>query len=312
MFRAGTGWRALWAGVLVAGAALGAGCRGLNTKATPVEVDIADRAPSVDIELARSLPLVPVRINGMGPYWMLLDTGSDETVLDDDVAVEVGLVTEDRFAIVSSGGHTRRMNTPQGRLREITIGETAFRDFDVVAHDLSELGRTLRHRLDGIIGVQVLAQSIVTIDYPAKKVRFDRGRLPAADGALRVPMIWSGSEAIVRVRIGGREFSAKLDTGQVGALSLSERDRDALRELLTSRGTITHRTFTGSVERDVVRVEGRMRLGDLEIENPYASIGGRTRVGSGALRRSVVRIDLAAGVLEVVAPDGPVRTRWFD
>ncbi len=288
------------------------GCQGLNTQATPVEVEVAEDSQAVDIQLARSLPLVPVMIDGHGPYWMLLDTGSDETVLDDDVAEEIGIKLVDRYAIVSSGGHTRKMNTPQGTVGRIEIGETVFRDFDVVAHDLSDLSRTLRHRLDGIVGVKVLAQAVVTIDYPARTVRFERQRLDAPDGVNRLPLAWSGSDAIVKLRIAGREFSAKLDTGQVGALSLSDRDRESLNDVLTSRGSVTHRTFTGSVEREMVRLNGRVRLGELDIENPYASIGGRTRLGSGALRRSVVRIDLTGGVFEVIPGDQPVRTRWWE
>jgi len=288
------------------------GCQSLNTQATPVEVEISEESSGVDIRLARSLPLVPVMIHGQGPFWMLLDTGSDETVLDEDVADEIGLETEDRYAIISSGGHAREMNTPQGRVDEVSIGDAVFRDFDVVVSDLGSLSRTLRHRLDGIIGVKVIAQSVVTIDYAQRKVHFSRMRLEEPDGVHRLPLSWRGSEAVVGMRIGGREFRAKLDTGQVGALSLSDRDRDALGDLLTNRGSVTHRTFTGSVDRDVVRLNGRIRIGELEIENPYASIGGRTRLGSGALRRSVIKIDLRGGVIEIIPGDGPVRTRWWD
>ncbi len=288
------------------------GCQSLNTRATPVEVEIAEESAGIDIRLARSLPLVPVMIHGQGPYWMLLDTGSDETVLDDEVAEAIGLETQDRYAIISSGGHTRKMNTPQGRIDEVTIGESVFRNFDVVVSDLGSLSRTLRHRLDGIIGVQVISQSVVTIDYRERQVRFSRARLEAPDGVNRLPLSWRGSEAVVTMHIGGSEYRAKLDTGQVGALSLSEEDRDALGDQATNRGSVTHRTFTGSVERDVVRLNGRLRVGALEIDNPHASIGGRTRLGSGALRRSVVRIDLKGGVLEIEPGEGPLRTRWWD
>lgn len=288
------------------------GCQALDTRPTPVEVEISETSPGVEIRLARSLPLVPVMIHGQGPYWMLLDTGSDETVLDDEVAEEIALDTVERYAIISSGGHTRRMSTPQGRIDEVTIGDAVFRDFDVMVSDLSALSRTLRHRLDGIIGVKVISQSVVTIDYAQRKVHFSRQRLSLPDGVNRLPLSWRGSEAVVELRIAGTPIRAKLDTGQVGALSLSEEDRATLGDVLTARGSVTHRTFTGSVERDVVRLNGRVRAGALEIQDPHASVGGRTRLGSGALRHSVVRVDLRGGVLEIIPGDRPVRSRRWD
>ncbi len=288
------------------------GCQTLDTRPTPVEVEIAESSSGVEIRLARSLPLVPVIIHGHGPYWMLLDTGSDETVLDDRVADEIKLPTVDRYAVISSGGHTRRMNTPQGRLDEVTIGDAVFRDFDVMVSDLSALSRTLRHRLDGIIGVKVISQSVVTIDYAQRRAYFSRQRLEAPDGVSRLPLAWRGSEAVVELRVAGKPIRAKLDTGQVGSLSLSEDDRAALGEVLIPRGSVTHRTFTGSVERDVVRLNGRIRVGMLEIQDPHASIGGRTRLGSGALRHSLIRIDLRGGVLEIIPGERPVRSRPWE
>lgn len=304
-----SGWLIL--GWLSATLALAA-CQALDTRPTPVEVEIAERSPGVGIRLARSLPLVPVMIRGQGPFWMLLDTGSDETVLDDEVAELLALETVDRYAIISSGGHTRKMNTPQGRLEEVVIGDAVFRDFDVIVSDLTALSRTLRHRLDGIIGVKVIAQSVVTIDYAQRLVHFSHGRLAPPDGVNRLPLAWRGSDAVMEVRVAGKPIRAKLDTGQVGVLSLSEEDRQLLADVLTTRGSITHRTFTGRVERDVVRLNGRVRAGALELEDPHASVGGRTRLGSGALRYSLVRIDLRGGVLEIVPGERPVQSRRWN
>src|SRR5215211_288830 len=43
-------------------------------------------------------------INGKGPYWFLIDSGANRSALDDDVARELGVLTEGKSKVEGTAG----------------------------------------------------------------------------------------------------------------------------------------------------------------------------------------------------------------
>lgn len=134
----------------------------------PERVDIpADSAAGeVPFELAGSggaALVVSVHVNGNGPHQFILDTGATITCVDEGLASTLQL-PDVRGVIGTASGIGG-----QGQLRLVSIDSLAIGG--VRAHDLQACVVDLRHLdgmgldLDGLIGLNVLKEFRVTLDF---------------------------------------------------------------------------------------------------------------------------------------------------
>jgi predicted aspartyl protease len=155
--------------------------------------------PEITAEFTRtSLVLVPVRVNGTGPYHFVVDTGATTTTLDDRVATELGLRDTGDIEIVTSAGMFR---TPSGAVDELAIGTTRISRLAVswMRHD--ELKRDDR-RISGVLGQDVLRRRTLTIDYSRRHITLTTD--PCADGDVGIDLAWSESRPMVSAAVQGR------------------------------------------------------------------------------------------------------------
>jgi len=106
-----------------------------------------------------SLMVVPVFLNGRGPYRFLFDTGATNTILSNRVADQLNIPVGKTQTLLTVGGTavaTKRI------IDVIRIGNTQITQLPIVAADL-KLMRTLH--VDGIIGGDCLKQFRISIDY---------------------------------------------------------------------------------------------------------------------------------------------------
>jgi len=106
-----------------------------------------------------SLVVVPVFLNGRGPYRFLLDTGATNTILSNRVADQLNIPIGRTQTLLTVGGTamaTKRI------IDVIRIGNTEIMQLPIIATDLKLL-RTLH--VDGIIGGDCLKQFRISIDY---------------------------------------------------------------------------------------------------------------------------------------------------
>jgi len=112
----------------------------------------------------KPLIMIPVWLNGRGPYQFALDTGASTTVISSDVARELGIAGSGIPRVTGGGGSVAAL---RAKVDSITVGTAAGADSAVVILDgLEALSATLGTRLDGILGYNFLRAFIVTIDYP--------------------------------------------------------------------------------------------------------------------------------------------------
>jgi predicted aspartyl protease len=114
-----------------------------------------------------SLVVVPVTINGSGPYRFLLDTGASDSILSATVADRLGIPDGIPRTLLTAGGNvpvTLRMimtlNVGAARLENIGI---AVANFDLL--------RSLN--VDGILGGDYLRRFKVSIDYDNQLVNIE-------------------------------------------------------------------------------------------------------------------------------------------
>jgi hypothetical protein len=140
-------------------------------------LDLAAAAPAAPpdahftITPRRPLALVPVTVNGRGPFRFALDTGARTPVLAPATAEAAGLRGRGGLELYGAGGREPATWLGPARLR---IGAAA--PVTVPLIESGALGRISAEagaRVDGIVGGGALAGGRLTIDYPGRRLWLD-------------------------------------------------------------------------------------------------------------------------------------------
>jgi hypothetical protein len=109
--------------------------------------------------------IVQVSINGAGPFDLLLDTGTNRTVLDRKLAVQLGLprVGDDTVSGILGSADARVVHT-----QSISLAGVVAEGLDVYSADLPG-------RVRGLLGEDFLRNFDVLIDYDHKTIQIDPG-----------------------------------------------------------------------------------------------------------------------------------------
>jgi hypothetical protein len=161
-----------------------------------------------------NLIIIDARINGEGPFRMLLDTGSSVHVLNRGIADRLGLRIIGS-AVVDSGNQTTPAEATE--ISELRIGELTFSNQRIFVTPLPA-----SYPFDGFLGADLFKQFVVTIDFaravvtltpPAQFSKPDTGEL--------VPLkLRDGLIPEVKAKIDGHTGWFKVDTGYNGYLAL--------------------------------------------------------------------------------------------
>jgi predicted aspartyl protease len=207
--------------------------------------------------------VLPVWVNGSGPFQFLLDTGSGRSAISERVARLAPPPTA-RTSMVTPSGRTERWIT---RLQRVTIGsgdDTA--DVDVIILPGDDLG----HGIDGLIGQDVLASLTYTIDYERRHIVWHPSQ-PSIAGT-RLPLEWSEGRMMVSlVQKSARCAPLRLvpDSGSDGWVFVVRRDRPL--PAFTPVAAVALRTLSGQrAARSVVMDE--VDVGEIRLRNQVAVV----------------------------------------
>lgn len=187
--------------------------------------------------------LVPVTINGLGPFKMLVDTGANRTTITTDVAKRLGLDYAAAPTVVLNGV-TGSASVPAVEVERMRAGDLVLDDLQVPV--------VLPHLIagaDGILGVAGLRDQRLVVDFKRDFVTISRSRY-ARTGELRIRADRvAGGLLGARVRIGHVRALAVIDTGgekTLGNRALQEALRAEARSQTTVYGT-TEATMIGDI-----------------------------------------------------------------
>ena len=166
--------------------------------------------------------LVPVLINGRGPFRMLVDTGAAQSTLSPSLVHALGLATTDQ-RVVRVNGITGTAELPSVSIERLECG-----DFVIEHAQLPVVLAPIMADADGILGVAGLQRQRLLVDFQHDRVVLGavRGSLP--DFSKVTARRLSGGLLAVAARIGGVKATAIMDTGSertLGNIAL----RDALK-----------------------------------------------------------------------------------
>ncbi len=249
--------------------------------------------------------IVPVILNGQGPYRFLLDTGSGRSAITRTLAERLGLEFTGRTRMVTPSGSRA---IPLARVRRMRLG--AAEAFDVLAMVLSDDDLGARGDVDGLVGQDVLGGTVFTIDYGRRLLVWGRGGVRTVDPGVRLPLSSEDGRLLVELpqARGAPPLRLVPDSG-ADSLVFFEAD-DRVSPAMTPVDAVGLRTLSG---RRVARrvVVDALDVGDVRLRDQMALVverpGGAARedarrLGDGLLPLHVfeqVSFDVAAGYLVV-------------
>ncbi len=115
---------------------------------------------------------VQVRVNGKGPFRLILDTGSPLTFISTGTARELGLLPPQQGKPAPIGGLALG---GQVVLKSLAVGDTEIHDLNalILDHPIVQALGGVEGRLDGIVGFSFFARFRTTIDYLNGRVTFE-------------------------------------------------------------------------------------------------------------------------------------------
>ena len=266
------------------------------------------------VRLIGNVPVTVVGINDR-PAALILDIGSDITLLSRAAAMRLGVRYDDRLAIRLNGAGGQARASP-AVLPEVQFGTAVLADVRAV------VGRGLRPPIDGVLGINVLAGFELDLDAPRGEVALYRARPPACAGA---PPPWTVPYARLPIEqertghlflpaeLNGQPLRALLDTGAsrstvglpaAAAAGITEA------ELLRGPSSVTQSLDAAGIVTRPRRFRS-LQIGAEGIENPVLNVAdlppqaGDMIIGSDYLSSRRIWIALASGTVFAATGDQP-------
>jgi hypothetical protein len=135
---------------------------------------------------------------------LLLDTGTNPSLIDKGVSAELGL----KGTVGDMALFNKKVSAEYVTLGSMQIGPIAAKNLEVMVADLSGITADLGTRIDAVVGMDVLGASSFTIDYRKKRILF---------GALAqrhtTPLISAARLVTVAVKASGKTLHLIVDSG---------------------------------------------------------------------------------------------------
>jgi hypothetical protein len=219
--------------------------------------------------------LVPVAIDGRGPFTFLLDTGSSHTAVGSELANRLALPVVAKVRVLTPAGPEMGLVV---RLQRMDVGTASASGLTPSVVSIARL-REREPGVEGVIGQDFLSLFDYTVDYRRKRLRWTAE--PAEEPA-RVPLVQAGDRRLVQVAGQGRPGPVLLvpDSGSEGFVIFEREGRTAVRvdettsQLVGVSGLASERSARGGVLRE-------LRLGGVTLRNQPAVVLGRD--GSSAI-----------------------------
>lgn len=266
---------------------------------------VAAAASPVPIDDLGGILVVPVTVNGKGPFHFILDTGAGITVITPQLAKTLALTT-------TQGGQIGGMGQAQLTMQQVTLDRVGFGDVERTGIETAivPLPRTLTYQgaygtIDGILGYTFFKDYVLTFDVANKWAEMiSPAAFKAPDGVGPLPLTFAENRVpLVDLDVAGARGVFELDSGSNGVVIVSQ---DFARAHDVGKGyenghTSQYTGVGGSVGTLQVRVPqvtiGDTVLHELAVDVSSANAGVLARdhldgtIGHDVLSRFAVTVD---------------------
>ena len=267
---------ALAAGMVLLSAGLGAS-QSFGPDSSPISLPevVPEVAPTKPDYEAATRPdqigriIVPVMVNGQGPFKFALDTGANTTVLTPSLAAALGLQISDDNAVTMYGA-TGAAAVPTTMVERVAAGDV------VLEGRRLPVANALTGTIDGILGVDGLESKRIMVDFRKNRIEIrDARRERPIAWAMRVPAQMNfGRLIVVDATVDDVRVKAVIDTGSQYSLG-----NDALRaalklpERMLSDATIDVLGETLDRQTGQRRQVLAIKMGDLRVSHLNVAFG---------------------------------------
>jgi hypothetical protein len=245
-----------------------------SADSTPVKFPI-----EIPMRTDGGMPTIELMVNGQGPFLFGIDTGSQAGPrIDSSLVEKLKLKSSGQVSITDPSGRNPQ-TTDTVKLDSIGIGTLRFTDVTAVSRNFKNSPRPLK--VDGILGLSLFSEYLVTLDFPTKLLRFERGELPKADGAEILDYKSEGGIPLVELSVGSTKIKAHLDSGNmIGAFvfptSFVEKLTRASEPIVVGRA----RSASGEMEIKQVQIKEMVRLGRYEFPDATITFPALSDIGN--------------------------------
>lgn len=247
----------------------------------------------IPMKVDGGMPTIEVMVNGKGPFVFGVDTGAQGGArIDSSLMEKLALKPSGHVQATDGSGRNPQM-AEVVKLDSIDVGSLRFTDVTAGSRNYRKSPRPLN--IDGIVGLSVFSEFLVTLDYPAKLLRIEKGELPKADGAEILDYKSKGGIPLLELSVGSTKIDVHLDSGNmIGAFVLPtafiEKLTRASEPVVVGRA----RSASGEMEIKQLQVKEVIRLGRHEFPEPtvtYPALSDIGNVGAKTLSQFVVTFD---------------------
>ena len=241
---------------------------------------------AIPMELLGGRPVIRVKINGQGPFALLIAPEAPLTLIDQTLAPELKLTTR------NEGGVTAQVDV------EMELGTSKLANFRVEVTDMArfvpEGVPTARPR--GVISASAWPNHLITLDYFRWQLAAEPGNLPEPNGRDVFSLKPESSDIGLTIATSGHVISCRLDPAFSGGLLLPDRYVPLLPLLGQPVQAGSMDTAKGRVIVREAQLAADATLGMFEFAEPlvrFADFGEICLVGSRLLLGFSVTYDVA-------------------
>jgi len=175
--------------------------------------------------------VIPVYVNGTGPFDFLLDTGTNTSIVDPELARALSLKPVDRLLVTTPNDTTTVV--PRAWLDRVAIGGKSVDHLEIVITDLKNI-REVAPRARGVVGQNFLRSFNYLLDYQHHRIDFDdAGEIEQKLKGNRIPIqdeegksLIKASQGLKKGDHGDNYWQFVLDSGASTLIVLNVNRRD--------------------------------------------------------------------------------------
>jgi TPR repeat protein len=276
-----------------------------------LSIRFASGAPvTVPFEYVLHDILIPVQLDGQETKYLIVDTGSDLTLLDEEAVAGLKFNPNQYLGMGGNGpdlGLTRTANGFQFSIAGLTISGA-----NVALLSDFGLDQYLGHPVAGILGYDILSRVVITIDYANETITFRKPGSFKPDATTEsVPLFSKYNSPFIQAEIGPEADTPKgwflVDTGDGYTVTLTKVFQEANPQIMIEPSVKTGELGFGGVFYSQTGKCPRIRLGKIEVAQPIATLESEKQgkwanlmggtVGDGILSRFDATFDSPDGML---------------
>lgn len=183
--------------------------------------------------LVKNLIIIPLYINGKGPYNFILDTGVNPLIITDPSIRDSLNITGLRPIKISGFGEGGDVNALYSNTARVSIGNASVNSTPAVVleKDLFDLSNHIGVKIYGLIGFNFFNSFVVKIDYIYKRITFWTPNLNKKIKGEKIPLEFLDNKPYINTKIetekGIIDVKLIIDCGASHALSLEKLEETA-------------------------------------------------------------------------------------